>query len=332
MSWRNRHFGSRSLLLAAFILISVSLLAQTAVPGDQTPPSKEAGSTVSTQDSPASTQDSPASLLRLGIGDLIEVSVYGVPDLATKARIDNGGDLYLPLIDYVHMAGLTTGEAQEVVQKRLADGGFVRNPHVTILVDEASSQAINMLGEVAHPGPYSAIGERRLYDMISAAGGFTNAAGREVTIMHRENPEQKTQLRLPVNLAEDTKDNVEIRPGDTIVVSRAGIIYVVGDVQRPSGFMIDEDGLTVLKALALAGGQTRTSALNGTKILRKTASGIQEIPVPLKKVLHAKASDVAMMRGDILFVPGSAAKTVAYRTADAAFSMSTALAVVAVHP
>jgi polysaccharide biosynthesis/export protein len=263
---------------------------------------------------------------------LVEVSVYGVPDLTTKARIDNSGDLYFPLIDYVHIAGLTTDEAQELLQKRLADGGFVRSPHVTILVDEATSQAINMLGEVAHPGPYPAIGDRHLYDMISAAGGFTATAGRDVTIMPREHPDQKVQLHLPVNLAEDTKDNVDIHAGDTIMVARAGIIYVVGDVQRPSGFMIDEDGVSVLKALALAGGYTRTSALNGTKILRKTPNGIQEIPIPLKKVLHAKAPDVAMLKGDILFVPGSAAKTVAYRSADAVFTMSSALAVVAVHP
>lgn len=318
MSWR-------SLKLAALILISCVLRAQTPVPATTQQPPKETTT-------PGSTTVSGSGFLKLSAGDLIDVSVYGVPDLATKARIDNRGDLYFPLIDYVHVAGLTTDEAQEVIQQRLSNGGFVRNPHVTIFVNESTSQAINMLGEVAHPGPYPATGQRHLYDLISAAGGFSPTAGREVTIIHRDNPEQKVQIHLPINLAEDTKGNVEVRPADTVVVARAGIIYVVGDVQRPSGFMIDEEGVTVLKALALAGGQTRTSALNGTKILRKTANGIQEIPVPLKKVLHAKAPDVAMLKGDILFVPGSAAKTMAYRGADAAFTMSSALAVIAVHP
>ena len=124
---------------------------------------------------------------------------------------------------------------------------------------------------------------------------------------------------------------MDVYPGDTIIVSRAGIVYVVGDVNRPSGFLIEDNSLSVLKALALAGGNTRTSSLGKTKILRQTPNGVQEIPVDLKKMLYAKAPDMAMVKGDILFVPGSAAKAAGYRTANAAVSVSTALAVVAVH-
>jgi len=229
-------------------------------------------------------------------------------------------------------ADLTTDEAQELIQKRLEDGGFVRGPHVSIFVDESASQAIMMVGEVNRPGPYPAIGERRLLDLISAAGGLTDKAGRAVTIEHRGDPDHKVVLQLSSNLAEDTEDNVDLLPGDTVIVSRAGIIYVVGDVQRPSGFMVGDDYVTVLKALALAGGSTRTSALNKTRILRKTPSGIEEIPVPLKKILYAKAPDVPLTKGDVLFIPGSATKAAAYQTASAAMSVSTALAVVAVHP
>jgi polysaccharide export outer membrane protein len=267
----------------------------------------------------------------LGVGDLIEISVFGVPDLSNKLRIGGSGDIYLPLIDYVHVADLTTDEAQELIQKRLEDGGFVRNPHVSIFVGESASQAITMVGEVTHPGAYPAIGDRRLFDLISAAGGLTEKAGRSVTIERRGSSENIV-VQLSDNLAEDTKNDVEVEPGDTIIVSRAGIVYVVGDVNHPSGFLIEDNSLSVLKALALAGGGTRTSALNKTRILRKTPSGIQEIPVNLKKVLYAKAPDMAMVKGDVLFIPGSAGKAAAYRTADAAMSLSTALAVVAVHP
>jgi polysaccharide export outer membrane protein len=272
------------------------------------------------------------SNVKIGIGDLVEVSVFGVPDLTTKTRITGAGDIYLPLIDYVHVADLTTDEAQELIQKRLEDGGFVRNPHVSIFVDESASQSITMVGEVIHPGPYPAVGDRRLFDLISAAGGLTDKAGRSVTIEHRDDPDHKVVLQLSSNLAEDTQNNVEVMAGDTIIVSRAGIVYVVGDVQHPSGFLIEDNSLTVLKALALAGGSTRTSALNKTRILRQTPSGIQQIPVELKKVLYAKAPDVPLTKGDILFVPGSSAKAAAYRTADAAVSMSAALGVVAAHP
>jgi polysaccharide export outer membrane protein len=270
--------------------------------------------------------------VKLGIGDLVEISVFGVPDLSTKTRISGSGDVYLPLIDYVHVAGLTTDEAQQLIQKRLEDGGFVRGPHVSIFVNESASQAITMVGEVSRPGSYPAIGERRLFDLISAAGGFTEKAGRIVTIEHHGDPGQKVELQLSSNnLAEDTQENVDIYPGDLIIVSRAGIVYVVGDVQRPAGFLVSEDNaLSVLKALALAGGGTRTAALNKARILRQTPNGVQEIPVSLKKILYAKGPDVALVKGDILFIPGSAAKAAAYRTAEAAVALSTTLAVIAV--
>ncbi|MGA6986644.1 MAG: polysaccharide biosynthesis/export family protein [Terriglobales bacterium] len=304
---------------------SVHLLAQVPATGE-TPQAAPANETAS----PQSSRPLANSNVKLGIGDLIEVTVFGVPDLTTKIRVSGSGDVYFPLIDYVHVADLTTDEAQELIQKRLEDGGFVRGPHVAIFVDESASQAITMVGEVSRPGPYPAIGERRLFDLISAAGGLTDKAGRLVTIERRGDPGKTINLQISSNLAEDTQDNVEVFPGDTIIVSRAGIIYVVGDVNHPSGFLIEDNSLSVLKALALAGGNTRTSALSKTKILRQTPNGVKEIPVNLKKVLYAKAPDLPMVRGDILFIPGSSAKAAAYRTADAAVSISTSLAIVAV--
>jgi len=327
MSGRNRRFLLRSLYVFLIGSCSLHLLAQTPATGEarQPTPANETAS-------PRSPRLLANSNVKLGIGDLIEITVFGVPDLSTKTRISGSGDVYLPLIDYVHVADLTTDEAQELIQKRLEDGGFVRGPHVSIFVDESASQAVTLLGEIARPGAYPAIGERRLFDLISAAGGMTDRAGRVVTIEHHGNPDQKVELQLSSNLAEDTRNNVDVFPGDMIIVSRAGIIYVVGDVGHPSGFLIEDNSLSVLKALALAGGGTRTSALSKTRILRQTSNGVQEIPVNLKKVLYAKAPDMALVKGDILFIPGSSAKAAAYRTADAAMSLSTALAVVAVHP
>jgi polysaccharide biosynthesis/export protein len=325
MCRRNRRFLLRSLYLFLVGLCSLHLLAQTPA-ASETSLSSPANQTAS----PQSSHLLANSNIKLGVGDLIEVGVFGVPELSIKTRISGSGDVYLPLIDYVHVADLTTDEAQDLIQKRLDDGGFVRSPHVSIFVDESASQAITVLGEVSRPGPYAAIGERHLFDVISAAGGLTDKAGRSVTIVHRDNPDQQVHLQLSSNLAEDTQSNVDVFSGDTIIVSRAGIVYVVGDVNHPSGFLIEDSSLTVLKALALAGGNTRTSALNKTRILRQTPNGIQEIPINLKKVLYAKAPDVPLTKGDILFIPGSAGKAAAYRTADAAVALSSALAVVAV--
>jgi len=327
MRWRTLRCHSRRLHLVVFSLLNMSLLAQTPVVG--APVSTPAEQTTTGASTPPHEIDSN---IKLASGDLVEVSVFGVPDLATKARISNSGDLYLPLIDYVHIADLTVDEAQELIQKRLTDGGFVRNPHVSIYVSESSAQAINVLGEVARPGPYPAVGDRHLYDLLAAAGGLTEKSNRNVSIMHRGNPEEKVELHLPLNLAEDPKNNVELHPGDTVVVQRAGIVYVVGEVNRPSGFMIEDSTLTVLKAFALAGGGTRTASLNGAKLLRPTASGVQEIPVQLKKMLHAKVPDVPMVRGDLLFVPGSPGKGLAYKSVDAAFTLATGVAIVAAVP
>jgi polysaccharide export outer membrane protein len=328
MPGRNHRFLLRASQVLIVSLGSVCIWAQTPV----TTTAPQAVTPNAPSDSPRAPHLLATSNVRLGVGDLIEINVFGVPDLSTKTRISGSGDIYLPLIDYVHVEDLTTDEAQELIQKRLEDGGFLRGPHVSIFVDESASQGVTMIGEVVRPGAYPVIGDRRLFDLISAAGGMSDKAGRVVTIEHRGDPDHKVVLQLSSNLADDTQNNVDVLPGDTIIVSRAGVVYVVGDVQHPSGFIIDDNALSVLKALALAGGSNRTAALNKTRILRQTPNGIKEIPVQLKKVLYAKSPDVALVKGDVLFIPGSSAKAAAYRTADAAMSMSTALAVVAVHP
>jgi len=273
-----------------------------------------------------------SALTKLGPGDLVEVNVFNVPELATKARVSNSGDVYLPLIDYVHVDGLSIEEAQTVIAKRLSDGGFVRNPHVSIFVDEAQSQGVTIIGEVIKPGIYPDIADRKLYDIISEAGGFSPAASRKIAIIHRNQPEA-VHIDLPRNLADDLSGNVEILPGDTISVPRAPIIYVVGDVGRPAGLLVDNGTLTVLQALALAGGANRTAKMNGTRLLRKTQTGgMTETRIELKKMLEAKAPDVTLQADDILFIPVSGAKVAAGRTIDVGLSMATAVSIYAVHP
>jgi polysaccharide export outer membrane protein len=272
-----------------------------------------------------------SSFLKLGGGDLIEVNVYNVPELSTKARVGNSGDVYLPLIDYVHVGDLSIDEAQTLIEKRLGDGGFVRNPHVTIFVDESASQGVTVLGEVSKAGIYPDLGDHKLYEIISEAGGFSPTASRKISIF-RHNQPQPIHLELPRNLGDDQSANVEVLPGDTILVPRAPIIYVVGDVGRPSGLLVDNGTLTVLQALALAGGTNRTAKMGGVRIIHKGSPGVTETPVPLKKMLEAKAPDVTLQADDILFVPVSGAKVAAGRTIDAAVTAATALSIYAVHP
>lgn len=276
----------------------------------------------------------PSVRLQLGTGDLVEVSVYGVPELATKNRVSDTGDLYLPLINYVHVQGLTIEEAQKLIEKRLADGGFVREPHVSILVDDFASQGVSILGEVAKPGMYPILGDRRLFDMITAAGGLNDKAGRIVSITHRDAPDKVDTVELSRNLTDRPESNVPVYPGDMIEIHRAPIIYVVGDVGRPAGLLVDNGTLTVLQALALSGGANRTAKLNDSRILRKSdgPTGMSETKLPLKKMLEAKAPDVPLQANDILFIPVSGAKIMAARTFEAAMAVTTGLAIYAVHP
>jgi len=317
--------------------------AASGLPAAQSVSQAAAGTSASSPDSAKAAQDSaPASsagaanenssLLRLGAGDLLEFSVYNVPELATKARIGSSGDVYLPLIDYVHLADLTVEEAQALVEKRLEDGGFVRNAHVTIFLDESASQGVTVLGEVTKPGIYPDLGDRRLYDLLSAAGGFTQSAGRKVSVIRQHSQAGPITVNLPRNLADDVQDNIEIMPGDTITIPKAPIIYVVGDVGRPTGLLIDNGSLTVLQALALAGGTNHTAKLGGTCIIRKGPAGMTETKVPLKKMLEAKAPDITLQADDILFVPLSGARVAAARGFDAAMAAATGVAVLAAHP
>jgi polysaccharide export outer membrane protein len=273
-----------------------------------------------------------SGLLRLGTGDLLEVSVYNVPELTTKARIGGSGDVYLPLIDYVHVGDLTVEEAQVLIQKRLEDGGFVRGAHVTIFVDESASQGVTILGDVMKPGIYPALGNRKLYDLISAAGGFAATAGRKVSIIRQHSQTAPITVNLPRNLADDLQDNLEILPGDTISVPRAPVIYVVGDVGHPAGFLVDNGSLTVLQALALAGGTNRTAKIGGARIIRKGPTGMSETRLPLKKMLEAKAPDVNLQADDILFVPLSGVRVAAGAGFNAAVTAAGGLAIIAAHP
>jgi polysaccharide biosynthesis/export protein len=315
--------GSRGLFAFGLVLlcsVGFEAWAQQAPASQNGPP---AGS--------AAAASGNSSQLRLGAGDLIEVSVYNVPELATKARIGNSGDVYLPLIDYVHVADLTVEEAQKLIEKRLEDGGFVRNAHVTIFLDDSASAGVTILGEVSKPGIYPDLGDRKLYDMISAAGGFTPSAGRNISVIRQRSQAAPITVNLPRNLADDVQDNIEIVPGDTITIPKAPIIYVVGDVGRPAGLLVDNGSLTVLQALALAGGANRTAKLGGVRIIRKGPEGMMETRVPLKKMLEAKAPDITLQADDILFVPLSGARVAASTGFNAAVAAASGVAILAAH-
>jgi len=299
------------------------------------PVSQNAGPTPDTTESVRQSTDAQqaastpqgATELTIGSGDLLEVSVYGAPEFTKQVRVADSGGVSLPLLGSVQVAGLSIRQAEMLIQQHLSDGGFFTDPQVSIFVKEYASQGISVLGEVQKPGIYPLLGSRQLYDAISAAGGLTPKAGNTITITHRHRPQEPRTVVVPPNQTFPPEINVDVFPGDTVVVSKAGIIYVVGDVHLPSGFVMENSQLTVLQAIAMAQGTNPTAKLDSTILIRKTPAGPQEIPIPLTRIMSAKAADVKLQPDDVVFVPRSAAKAGMRRGLEAILQTATGVAI-----
>lgn len=281
-------------------------------------------STVAPQNAPA---PSATSEFVIGSGDLIEVTVYGAPDFAKQVRVADTGDVSLPLLGTIHVAGLTIRDAELLLQKKLSDGGYFNDPQVSIFEREYATQGISVLGEVQRPGIYPLPGPRVLFDAISAAGGVTPRAGNTITITHRARPHDIETVKLPANETLPPESNVAVFPGDTVVVSKAGIVYVVGDVRMPGGFVMENSRLTVLQAVALAQGANPTAKLDKTILIRKKDQGHQEIPIPLDRVMSAKVSDPQLQAEDVVFIPRSNVKAGFRRGLEAVLQTATGVAI-----
>jgi polysaccharide export outer membrane protein len=315
--------GLRASLRFACLVISVATLLALGLPR------MLAAQTLSSAPTSAdSSGHANAHELTIAAGDLLDVSIFDSVELSSKARVDPSGNLTLPVGGIVHVAGLTAEAAATAVEKRMRDEDIVKVPHVTVFVLEYATQGVSVLGEVNKPAVYPLLGSHGLLDLISAAGGSTPNAGKAVTITHRGDPSHPVTVQLESKPGSIENFNPDIEPGDTIVVARAGLVYVVGDVVKPGGFVIENnDRLTVIEAVALAQGINHTALLNSSKIIRKTATGREELPMPLSRILANKAPDVPLEDGDILFVPFSASKNIAYHGILSALQLATGVAI-----
>ena len=264
----------------------------------------------------------------IGAGDLLKVGVLGAPESDQEVRVDADGNVALNFIGSVHLAGLTPEQAQAIITKKFVAGGFFTDPQVSVFAKEYATQGVSVLGEVQKPNVYPLLGSRRLFDVLSLAGGTTPKAGQVITITHRDHSRELRTVLLSNDPAKSAEANVEIFPGDTVVVSKAGIVYVVGDVHKPSGVVMENGTqMTVLQAIAMAEGTNPTAALNAARLIRKTPTGPQEMPLELKKILAAKSPDIHLQAEDIIFVPNNAVKTAGKRGLEAIIQAATGLAI-----
>jgi polysaccharide export outer membrane protein len=288
------------------------------------------GASVTPAVAPIAAGGTPTTEMLIGSGDLLEVSVYGAPDYIKQVRVNAQGEVTLPLAGAVKIGGMSTAQAEAVIAKTLSDGGYFRDPKVSVLEKEFSTQGISVLGEVSKPGIYPLPGSRNLFDALSAASGVTPRAGSIVTITHRNDPQHQTTVILSNNGKNSGQANVPLFPGDTVMVSKSGIVYVSGAVKTPGGYAMENAHMTVLQAVAMAQGANPTAALDKAEVIRNSGQGgkPEEIPIPLKKIMAAKAPDVNLQENDIVFVPNSGAKSAGKRTVDAIVQVATGVAMV----
>ena len=272
-----------------------------------------------------------AHRLQISSGDLLELGVFDTPELSGKLRVNEAGEIALPVAGPLRVEGMTAEEAAAAVEQRLLAAEILKDPHVSIFIVEYATQGVTVTGEVKSPGIYPLLGSHGLLELLSAAGGTTANAGRTVSVTHKADPDHPQMIRMdsrPGKIVE----NVDIQPGDTVVVSRAGVAYVVGDVGHPGGFVIDgNDRLTVLQLVALAAGTTKTSAQDKARLIRRTPNGREELPIQLKAMMTGKVVDIPLEDGDILFVPSSRGKIYAYRGMDSAIGLASGLALAGMH-
>jgi polysaccharide export outer membrane protein len=254
---------------------------------------------------------------RLGAGDLIEVSVFGVETFRNTLRISASGTIKLPLLDPVVAAGLTPAELEQRLTK-LLDGEVIKNPQVSVFVKEYRSQSVYVLGSVNKPGQYQIALQLKIVDVIAMAGGLNSNAVDEAVIQRgaAENAEE-----IKVNLREllekgDLTQNVVVHGGDVVHIQErvAQTVYVIGDVMHAGAFgMTARQTLRVTQAFAYAGGPTRTAKLSKGMLIRYTADGArQELPVDFGEILHGRKEDFVLKGNDVIYVPGSGAKAFGY--------------------
>ena len=285
---------------------------------------------IATKGSLSGTPDAQTRL-RIGSGDLVTVNVFDVPEMAQTIRVNDMGDATLNLVGSLHLAGLTTQEAQGLIAGKLKEGHFLVDPQVTVFISEYATQGVSVLGEVAKPGVYQVLGSRTLLDIISLAGGITPFAGSEATVEHRNG--DTVTVRLTKNAHESLATDVQLSPGDKVLIPRAGIVYVLGDVGRPGGFIMGNDGkMSILQAVAMAGGINPTSSMNHSRLIHKGPAGYTETPLQLKKILKGHQADFQLQAEDVIYIPPNAAKALLYHAGPSIASSAAGAAIYTTMP
>lgn len=286
--------------------------------------------------------DSTKSTYVLGQGDQILVRVLDMDEMGKDPyQLDMRGNLTLPMAGRLHAGGLTPEQLENAIAERLKR--FLKNPEVSVTVQEMHSQPVSVLGEVKTPGVYQLRGEKTLLEVVSLAGGLSPEAGYSIRIARKKEwdkiplpnsyPDESGQYYIAEVGVKDLMDarspekNILMKPNDVVTVPKGELVYVLGAVKKSGGFVLGlHERTTVLQALSMAEGIDSYAKTGSAKILRKTGAEAQrmEIAVDLSKILKGSSPDVPLQSEDILFVPINSTKRAIVRTGEISVGLGAA--------
>jgi polysaccharide export outer membrane protein len=328
--------------VALLAMARTSALAQTISASADEPSSVEGG-----------TRPVDTGQYLIGTDDVLQVFILDVAELSGPYRVDANGKVTVAVLaEPVPAAGLTLAQFSDSLAKNLKAEGFVSDPHVSTTVTQSRLHTVAITGAVKNPQIYPLFSQTTLLDLLSQAQGLEDDAGNtaivrrgdiSMRVLETDNhepltPEQReAQRTVSIDLKRlmgsgSSQLNVAIFPGDRVTIPRAGVVYVVGAVNKPGGFTLKSSshGITVLQAIALAEDTKGTAIRNQTLIFRpdpELPNGYRQIPVQLKEILAGKSPDTVLFADDILFVPDSTVKKAFRRGFDAVVQVTTGVAI-----
>lgn len=231
----------------------------------------------------------------LGAGDMVRVSVYGSPDLNTEVRVSEAGTINFPLLGELKLGGLSPVQAEQKIADGLEKGGFVKQPHVNLVVVQYLSQFISVLGDVYKPGRFPLDRASTLSDALALAGGVTPNGSDIVTLSRtKDGKVTKKNYDLVEMLANgDSASNPKVLSDDIIFVPKAPVFYIYGEVQRPGSFRLQRD-MTIAQALSTGGGLTVRGTERGIEVKRVDKDG-------KLKTFDAKLGDL-LQENDVIVI------------------------------
>ncbi len=275
------------------------------------------------------TPNGPSSSAGLGFGpirpgDIVEVQIFEAPEYSVRMPVSAAGQIAIPYAGLFHIEGMTSIEASEAIARLFVQNQILRDPRV-IVTTQQFGYSVTVMGEVKTPGIYNLAGRKRLIDLLTEAGGVTTSAGHVIEIFAPGSMKNPTTVLWDPTLRENDNAEVQIKTGETILVSRCGVVYVGGNVMRPGAYPLCESNHTTLsEVIALAQGAKPSSYTQRTLLLRSSGNGTRVVQnVKLEDVLRGRKVDITMQPDDIVFIPPSILKAAGKTALTAAVGFAT---------